>query len=106
MEIIKTKVAKLIDVKSIVTLCLTVVFCVLSIVGVVPQEFLAIYTMIIGFYFGTQATKNAEAASAKPAKAEVTGTVAEQKETEGESMVDPAMAKTIHPPDSTVVQTK
>lgn len=106
MEIIKTKVAKLIDVKSIVTLCLTVVFCVLSIVGVVPQEFLAIYTMIMGFYFGTQTTKNTEAASAKPTKEEVTGTVAEQKETNGETMVDPAMAKAIHPPDSGLVQTK
>ena len=53
--------AKLIDVKSIVTLALTGVFCALAYSGVVPQEFLAIYTMIIGFYFGTQASKKKDA---------------------------------------------
>jgi hypothetical protein len=56
----KNKLAKLIDVKSIVTLALTVVFCVLSIKGVIPTEFLSIYTMIMGFYFGTQAQKAAD----------------------------------------------
>lgn len=53
----KEKIAKLIDVKSIVTLLLTVVFCVLSIRGKLPAEFLTIYTVIIGFYFGTQSMK-------------------------------------------------
>ena len=57
----KEKLAKLIDVKSIVTLLLTVVFCVLCIIGALPTAFLSIYTMIIGFYFGTQAQKQAEA---------------------------------------------
>ena len=61
MSEIKKRAAKLIDVKSIVTLCLTIVFCVLSLIGVVSQEFLAIYTMIIGFYFGTQAKKEGTA---------------------------------------------
>lgn len=54
----KAKLAKLIDVKSIVTLLLTVVFCVLSLMGTLPMEFMTIYTMIIGFYFGTQKLKN------------------------------------------------
>jgi uncharacterized membrane protein len=57
MKEIKQRTARLIDVKSIVTLLLTVAFCFLSIFKVVPQEFLAIYTMIIGFYFGTQHEK-------------------------------------------------
>ena len=57
MKAILERFAKLIDVKSIVTLALTGVFCALSTAGAVPQEFLAIYTMIIGFYFGTQVTK-------------------------------------------------
>ena len=57
MKSILERFAQLIDVKSIVTLALTGVFCALSANGVVPQEFLAIYTMIIGFYFGTQVTK-------------------------------------------------
>ena len=49
------KLAKLIDVKSIVTLVLTVVFSYLSIVGVIgAEQFLSIFTVVISFYFGTQ----------------------------------------------------
>ncbi|QIK70832.1 hypothetical protein G7062_11235 [Erysipelothrix sp. HDW6C] len=51
---------KLIDVKSIVTLALTVVFGYLSITGQSNQEFTTIYTVIIGFYFGTQFQKGNE----------------------------------------------
>ena len=57
MKAILERFAKLIDVKSLVTLFLTGVFCVLAIKGGVPQEFLAIYTMVIGFYFGNQIAK-------------------------------------------------
>lgn len=46
---------KLLTVKSIVTLVLTGVFSFLSIKGIISgQEFMTIFTMIIGFYFGTQ----------------------------------------------------
>lgn len=49
---------KLMTVKSIVTISLTAVFAFLSIVGKVnSQEFMTIFTVIIGFYFGTQAKK-------------------------------------------------
>ena len=52
------KLAKLIDVKSIVTFILTGVFAYLSVTGVVSgQEFLSVFIMIISFYFGTQAGK-------------------------------------------------
>lgn len=55
----KNKIAKLINVKSIVTLCLTAVFCVLAIKGKVSAEqFLTIFTVVISFYFGTQYQKN------------------------------------------------
>lgn len=55
----KNKIAKLIDVKSIVTLILTAVFGYLAVEGKISgTEFLTIFTVIIGFYFGTQATKN------------------------------------------------
>ena len=54
------KLKNLIDVKSIITIALTIVFCVLTIKGVIPQEFLNIYTTIIAFYFGTQYQKNVE----------------------------------------------
>lgn len=49
------KLAKLIDVKSIVTLVLTAVFSYLSIIGTIgAEQFLSIFTVIISFYFGTQ----------------------------------------------------
>lgn len=49
------KLAKLIDVKSIVTLVLTGVFSYLSIKGTIgAEQFLSIFTVIISFYFGTQ----------------------------------------------------
>lgn len=53
----KNKLAKLIDVKSIVTLALTILFCILSYKGTIPQEVNNIYLMIVAFYFGTQHAK-------------------------------------------------
>ena len=54
----KEKLAKLINVKSVVTLVLCAVFAYLSIVGQVQAEqFLTIFTVIISFYFGTQSAK-------------------------------------------------
>ena len=49
---------RLVSVKSIVTILLTVVFCVLALMGVITaQLFMSIFTMVIGFYFGTQHEK-------------------------------------------------
>lgn len=48
---------KLIDVKSIVTLTLTLTFSFLCIKNNMLKEMLSIYTMIMGFYFGTQSQK-------------------------------------------------
>ena len=54
----KNRLAKLINVKSIVTIVLTVVFSVLSLKGrITPESFLTIFTVVIGFYFGTQTKK-------------------------------------------------
>ena len=55
----KDKLAKLIDVKSIVTIILVVVFSVLSVRGTVTaDQFITIFSVVIAFYFGTQAAKN------------------------------------------------
>lgn len=55
----KEAFTKLIKVKTIVTLILTIVFAVLSVLGkIAPEQFLTIFTVIIGFYFGTQYEKN------------------------------------------------
>lgn len=57
----KQKLAKLICVKSIVTLILTLVFAYLSVVGkITGQEFLTVFSVVIAFYFGTQYQKKAE----------------------------------------------
>ncbi|MBR3963888.1 MAG: hypothetical protein IKJ80_00585 [Clostridia bacterium] len=62
---IRSKLAKLIDVKSIMTLMLTVVFCVLAGLGVISgEQFVTIFTVIVGFYFGTQSGKKEGAAGA------------------------------------------
>lgn len=56
------KLAKLIDVKSIVTIILTVIFSYLVVTGVVSAEqFITIFTVVISFYFGTQVAKKSEA---------------------------------------------
>lgn len=55
----KNRLIKLIDVKSIVTILFTIMFCVLSVKEIISDEqFIHLYTMIIGFYFGTQYGKN------------------------------------------------
>lgn len=56
----KEKLLKLLTVKSIVTIILTVVFAFLSITGrITPSDFVQIFLIIIGFYFGTQHEKKA-----------------------------------------------
>lgn len=49
---------KLIDVKSIVTIALTIVVCVLAIKGTFDVK--EIFIMIISFYFGTQHQKTTD----------------------------------------------
>lgn len=54
----KEKLIKLINVKSIITIVLTLVFAVLTIMNKINNEqFMNIFTVIIAFYFGTQVEK-------------------------------------------------
>ena len=54
----KQKLAKLIDVKSIVTILLTAVFCVLALRRTISAEqFITVFTVVISFYFGVQTAK-------------------------------------------------
>lgn len=56
---LKERAAKLLTIKSIVTLLTTIVFCFLSIKGTVSQEqFMLVFTTIVAFYYGTQVEKN------------------------------------------------
>lgn len=55
----KERLSKLLSVKSIVTILLTFVFGYLSIKGAITAElFMTVFTVIIAFYFGTQAERN------------------------------------------------
>ena len=59
---IRERLAKLINVKSIISILLTIVFCYLSVVGVVAAElFITIFSTVIAFYFGTQMEKKNQA---------------------------------------------
>ena len=96
----KAKLAKLIDVKSIMTLLLTLVFCIMALCGVISgQEFLTIFTVIVGFYFGTQSQKTAQD-SGTSGKPRPTENAPVQEETVMENAVQPEAAMdTLQPPD-------
>lgn len=58
MEELKKRLANLLAVKSIVTVILTAVFAYLSVAGqVTTDQFLTVFTVVIAFYFGTQAER-------------------------------------------------
>lgn len=58
METLKKNFAELVKLKTIVTMSMTFVFCYLAVQGKIPETFMTVYTMIIGFYFGTQSRKD------------------------------------------------
>ena len=61
MELLHKRLTNLLTVKSLVTIILTGVFAWLSVVGTVStDQFLTIFTVVIGFYFGTQAEKKSK----------------------------------------------
>ena len=60
MEQVKERLSKLLSVKSIVTMILTAVFAYLAVSGAISgDQFLTVFTVVIAFYFGTQAEKRA-----------------------------------------------
>ncbi len=57
----KARLDKLLTIKSLVTLAMTLVFCVLALRGDLNgQDFLTVFTTVIAFYFGTQTAKKEE----------------------------------------------
>ena len=73
MELLKKRLANLLCVKSIVTLILTGVFAYMTVTGnVSAEQFLTVFTVVIAFYFGTQAERKAQE---KIASGEVTENV-------------------------------
>lgn len=60
-QTLKERLARLLSVKSLVTLALTAVFATLAFTGGVDQDFMTVYTVIIAFYFGTQSERQGQA---------------------------------------------
>lgn len=56
-EKLYTALARLLNVKSLVTIALTIGFIVQSVRGELNQEFSSVYLVVISFYFGTQYQK-------------------------------------------------
>jgi len=55
------RLANLLSIKSLVTLVLTAVFAYLTCTGgVTAEQFLTVFTVVIAFYFGTQAEKRTQ----------------------------------------------
>ena len=59
-EILANRLARLLCVKSLVTLLLTVIFAVSTLRGEVSEDFMTVYTVIIAFYFGSQLERAAQ----------------------------------------------
>ena len=57
-EVLTNRLARLLCVKSLVTLALTGVFAVMALKGDISQDFMTIYAVIIAFYFGTQSRRD------------------------------------------------
>lgn len=58
MSNIVKRIGNLLTVKSIVTIMLAVVFSILALQGVISSEqYMTIFSVVIGFYFGTQYDK-------------------------------------------------
>lgn len=67
MEKLYQNLADLIKVKTLVTLTVTAVFCVLALLGKIDtQSVMSVVLLVIGFYFGTQHEKK-NTANALPA---------------------------------------
>lgn len=52
--------AKLISVKSLVSLALTIGFIVQAVRGQLTNEYMSVYLVVISFYFGTQYQKQVD----------------------------------------------
>lgn len=100
METLKKNAANLLKVKTIVTLMLTLVFCVLALLGTISTgDFMTVFSVVIAFYFATQMEKlEASKADTYTGPQQSGETVSEYTEHFIES-VDEAQAQEIHPPD-------
>ena len=64
-EILANRLARLLCVKSLMTLLLTAVFAIMTLRGEINQDFMTVYTVIISFYFGTQLERTTQKGSSE-----------------------------------------
>lgn len=58
---IKDRIAKLIDVKSIITIVLVIVLCIATITGIdTPELFNSAVMLVLGFFFGKKLNQEQE----------------------------------------------
>lgn len=62
LDFLIRRIGKLIDVKSLVTIALTIGFIVQCYRGLMDNDYSSVYLVVISFYFGTQ-YKNGEGGS-------------------------------------------
>ena len=67
------RAANLLSVKSLTTLTLTAVFAVMALRGTSAQDFMAVYAVVIAFYFGTQSQKMQDAVDGEKGDSNGTG---------------------------------
>ena len=97
----KEKIAKLIDVKSIMTLLLTIVFCVMALTGVISgTDFLTIFTVVVAFYFGTQSAKKASTPTVTYSGVQQGAALPGEAEPHYDDTVSAGGAEKIRPPDA------
>ena len=88
-EVLANRLARLLCVKSLITLILTVVFAVMALRGTISQDFMTVYAVVIAFYFGTQSQKVQDAVDsvtdASSARAELDRAGAQSSEAENEN---------------------
>ena len=72
-ERIIKRLANLLSVKSLTTLTLTAVFAVITLRGVISQDFMTVYAVVIAFYFGTQSQKVQDAVDGEKGDSNGTG---------------------------------
>ena len=101
MEILKKNAANLLKVKTIVTVLMTVVFCILAVTGAISSgDFLTVFMVVIAFYFGTQSEKKADKSSGAGSVAAMMVAAPENmQEYTGNEMEPEANMDTLQPPD-------
>ena len=100
METLKKNAANLLKVKTIVTLALTLVFCILALCGDISSEnFMTVFTVVIAFYFGSQVEKLAAKAAGTYTGPQLSGETLTEGTGYFAESVDETQAREIHPPD-------